>query len=246
MTAAPFSRSLFATLALVLGLTTMTGCAATAADNEPTEISDPLEGFNRAIYGVNEAADILLIGPAANIYKDAVPSPLQTAFRNFVQNLKMPLVAVNHLLQGRFETAGLDTGRFLFNTITGFGGTVDTATAYGMPLQETDFGTTLASWGLDTGPYLVLPLFGPSNLRDGVGKAVDWVGDPVRMIAANNDAGTAYLAAGALRGIDARATIDPVIRDIRTNSIDTYATTRSMFSQRRASDIEARLKPDTK
>jgi phospholipid-binding lipoprotein MlaA len=138
--------------------------AEDTTEQESVEISDPLEGFNRAIYGINTAADILFIGPASTIYSEGVPEPVQGVLGNIVDNLKLPLIAINHLLQGDFSDFGTTVGRFVVNSTVGIAGAMDIATDAGLPERKTDFGITLASWGLDTGPYLVLPLFGPSKL----------------------------------------------------------------------------------
>lgn len=233
-------------LAIALYATPLASAHAAEADDvekqeESTEISDPLEGFNRAIYGINTAADFLFIGPAATIYSEGVPEPVQGVLGNIVDNLKLPLIAINHLLQGDFSDFGTTVGRFVVNSTVGIAGAMDIATDAGLPERKTDFGITLASWGLDTGPYLVLPLFGPSNLRDGVGTAVDMAGDPVRIVAHNNDLDGITMAAGTVRALRARADADPAIQDIRRNSIDTYATMRSMASQRREADVKEKL-----
>ncbi len=226
---------------LAVSVLALSACASTKADY--SEVHDPLEGFNRAIYGVNEAADILLIGPASTIYREAVPEPIQGVVRNFVRNLEMPIIALNKLLQGNFDGFGVAMGRFLVNTTAGVAGLADVATGAGLPYQDTDFGVTLASWGMDPAFYLVLPLVGPSSLRDGLGRGVDWLADPIRIAAANNELSTELFAANSLRVLDTRASFDAAIRDTRRNSIDSYAAFRSLYTQHRAAEITKQLGP---
>lgn len=226
----------------VLGLSLMglTGCAT--AQNEG-EIADPLEGLNRAVYGINEATDILFIGPASTIYHEGMPEPVQGVVRNFFHNLEMPVIAINKLLQGNVDGFGTAVGRFVVNTIAGVGGVADVATDIGLPYEDTDFGVTLASWGMDPAFYLVLPLVGPSSLRDGIGRGVDWYADPVRLVASNHDLDSAMMGVSAARAVDARAGVDTVVRDTRMNTMDTYAAWRSLYSQSRAAAITKQLGP---
>jgi len=148
---------------------------------------------------------------------------------------------MNRLLQGRFDDAGTAIGRFAVNTVAGVGGLADVATDIGLPYEKTDFGVTMASWGAPAGPYLFLPFMGPSSLRDGTGRLVDSLADPVRIIAMNNDAEAPFYTAGALRALDTRAAFDEVIQDARKNSLDSYATLRSSYGQNRAAAINAQL-----
>lgn len=217
------------------------GCASTRDDYETASIADPLEPLNRSIDGINTAADILFIGPASTIYREGMPQPVQTVVRNFFRNLEMPIIAINKLLQGNLDGFGTAVGRFFVNSIAGVGGLGDVATGMGLPYEDTDFGVTLASWGAPHGFYLVLPLLGPSSLRDGVGKGVDWYADPVRIVARNNDADEALFAVSSLRLLDARGGLDAAIRDTRENSLDAYAAFRSLYAQHRAARISEQL-----
>jgi len=232
--------SRFLRLFLAAATLSLSACASHTATGD--SVYDPFEPLNRTVYGLNEAADILLIGPAATIYREGVPQPVQTRVRYAVQNLELPVIAANKLLQGNFEGTGTAVGRFAVNSTLGVLGIFDVATDWGMPYEKTDFGVTLASWGLEEGPYLFLPLVGPSNLRDGVGRGVDMFGDPVRWATKDNDGRLFYYVANALRAIDARGGADAVINDARTNSLDSYATLRSYYSQHRASEVEAQTR----
>jgi len=135
---------------------------------------DPLEGFNRAMYQFNDTLDQYLMKPVAKGYRAVLPDPARRSVSNFFANLREPLVVLNDLLQGKFAQAAADTGRFLSNTTVGVFGLFDVATSFGLPRHNEDFGQTLGVWGVGEGPYLVLPFFGSSNIRDGAGLMVDW------------------------------------------------------------------------
>lgn len=138
------------------------------------DTNDPFEGFNRAMYSFNEWFDRNFFKPVSKGYRAVVPSPVRTGIGNFFSNLHEPIVVISDLFQGKFKQALSDTGRFLVNTTVGIGGLFDPARHMGMPRHNEDFGQTLAVWGIGDGPYLVLPFFGPSNLRDATGDVVDW------------------------------------------------------------------------
>jgi phospholipid-binding lipoprotein MlaA len=231
---------------LAVSALALSGCA-TRGDHKDSlsedEIIDPLEGLNRAVFGINEAVDILYLGPASTIYHEGVPDPIQDVVRNFFRNLEMPVIAMNKLLQGNVDGFGTAVGRFFVNSIAGVGGLADVASSAGLPYEDTDFGITLASWGVDPGFYVVLPLLGPSSARDGIGKGVDWLADPVRIVAYNNDLEAGMIAVSALRLLDTRAGVDAAIQDTRTNSLDTYAAMRSLYAQHRAGYIRKQLGP---
>lgn len=228
-------------LSLLAALVLLPGCASTKADYQSAEIPDPLEGLNRAVYGANTAADYLILGPASTIYREAVPTPFQDVIRNFFRNLEMPVIAANKLLQGDVDGFGRAVGRFFVNTIAGVGGIADIASYDGLKYEPTDFGVTLASWGADPGLYLVLPLVGPSSLRDGIGMGVDWYADPVRIVASNNELDDQLMVVSSLRYLDTRAAYDAAISDTRKNSLDPYAAFRSLYAQHRAAEIKEQL-----
>jgi phospholipid-binding lipoprotein MlaA len=202
------------------------------------EANDPFEPLNRAVFGVNEAADFLLLGPAAYTYNAIVPDPIRDSVKTFTRNLLSPLTIANQLLQGDWDGAIHATGRFLVNTVLGAGGIADVATAAGIPDQTEDFGQTLAVWGFQEGPYLVLPLLGPSNFRDAMGYAVDTVADPVRIHAMNIDHEEFLYGRAIAGGIDKRSRVLKEVEDLRKNSVDYYATLRSLYRQKRKADIE--------
>lgn len=201
------------------------------------ETNDPLEPFNRAVFAFNEQADKLVFGPLSDAYRFATPQIARDIVRNVVNNMLSPITIANNLLQGNFEGAGKATGRFLTNTVLGAGGIADVAAEAGNPHAPEDFGQTLGVWGVGEGPYLFLPILGPSNLRDFAGYLVDSAADPVRVYAtANSHDKFLYERVGA-DSVDKRARLGPVIDDLRANSVDYYATVRSLYRQRRSAEI---------
>jgi phospholipid-binding lipoprotein MlaA len=142
---------------------------------EVLHVSDPLEGANRRIYKFNAQLDRYVLLPVVDAYEEVVPGFLRRRVSSFFLNLGEINIFANSVLQARPSKATPTLGRFLINSTAGLLGLFDVATGLGFPRQSADFGQTLGTWGLDTGPYLVLPALGPSNLRDAVGKAVDWV-----------------------------------------------------------------------
>lgn len=141
--------------------------------------NDPWESVNRPIYVFNDALDSYVLRPVAKGYTVITPDPVETGVSNFFSNLTEVRNILNDVLQWKWKQAANDTGRLLVNSTVGIGGILDVAKHMNLPKSEgEDFGQTLGAWGLGTGPYLVLPFFGPSNLRDGSGMPVDWYSDP--------------------------------------------------------------------
>ncbi len=200
------------------------------------EIYDPLEGINRAVFGFNNVADKMILEPASKGYKK-LPTPIQSGIGNFIKNLKLPLVAVNQLLQGQGKNAAESTGRFLVNSTIGIFGLIDVADDLGLEQKEEDFGQTLATWGVGDGFYVVLPLFGPSNLRDTSGMLMTMMTDPVNAYAANQGQAWAIPLRTAANAIDQRSKIIDEVNALRDNSIDYYAAVRSSYYQNRKAAI---------
>lgn len=144
------------------------------ATEEQGKVRDPLEGFNRAMYTFNDKLDRYALKPIAKGYRAITSSPVRKSVSNFFSNLHDPVVMLNNLLQGKPGQAASDLSRFMFNSTIGIFGLFDVSTKFGLPKHNEDFGQTLAVWGVSDGPYLVLPFFGPSNLRDGPALIVDW------------------------------------------------------------------------
>lgn len=230
---AVFPYALLVSTTLFLG-----GCAATqersdtTADSTPVagnvqKVSqaevDPYEGFNRSMYGFNMKLDKYFLKPVADGYKIVTPKFFQTGVTNFFTNLKGINVALNDALQGKFEASAKDLGRFTANSTLGLFGMFDVASELGMEGNVEDFGQTLAVWGVDQGPYLVLPLFGPTTLRDGSAVIVDKAANP----------GTYVPGTGIVEGINDRANAEGALNFIDEAALDPYVFTRESFLQYR-------------
>jgi phospholipid-binding lipoprotein MlaA len=226
------------------------GCA-TVPENDPQalaayeEANDPLEPMNRYFFEVNYALDELFLKPLAGWYYIALPNPAQDGVRNFLRNLSSPVIFANDLFQGETDRAGTTLIRFLVNSTIGIVGLIDVAGEMGYPYHDEDFGQTMAVAGVDEGPYLVLPLLGPSNPRDAGGRVVDIFLDPLTYITYGNDtlAELMYVRAG-LTAVDARARNLKTFDEIRAGSLDYYATIRSLYRQRRNDAIRNGENPD--
>lgn len=192
--------------------------------------SDPLEGFNRAVFAVNDVADRFVIRPVAWTYGAVAPDPVKRGMRNFFRNLGSPVRFVNDVLQFTFEDAGVTVARFGINTTVGVLGLFDVAEGWGFPHHPADFGQTLHSYGVGSGPYLVLPLLGPSTVRDGAGTVVDVFFDPLTYALDTYP----RLGVGAANAIVKREQLIEPLDDLRRNSIDYYAALRSAYYQDRA------------
>lgn len=202
------------------------GCATTGGDPR-----DPLEGVNRAVYAFNDQVDQIVLAPAARLYKNVAPEGLREVVRNVFNNFDDLFIGANNLLQGKLEDAVNDWGRFAFNTVFGFLGVWDVASDMGLEKHNEDFGQTLARWGVGDGAYLVLPLLGPSTLRDTAALPVDWAGDPV---AAHRpvDEGNALVA---FRTVARRADLLGASGTLEEGALDKYLFHREAFLQRRRS-----------
>lgn len=216
-------------LALLLAAVLLAGCAAAG----PDDANDPLEGYNRAMFGINGVIDGVLLKPAAELYVLAPPAPVRRGVSNLLDNLGEPLAAANNLLQGKATRAGTSLGRFAVNSTLGLGGVFDVAEGWGWERAPEDFGQTLASWGVGEGPYLMLPLLGPSNPRDALGFAVDWVADPPGRVLGD----TPVLARAALGGMARRADYLDTFEVLQETSVDFYAAMRGFYRQYRANAI---------
>lgn len=200
------------------------------------EVYDPFEGVNRAIFSFNNAADKIVLEPVAKGYKK-LPSPIQSGVGNFINNLKLPLAAVNQLFQGQGRNAIESTGRFLVNSTIGIFGLIDVADNIGLDQKEEDFGQTLATWGVGDGFYIVLPLFGPSNLRDTTGMLMTMMTDPINAYATSQGEAWAIPMRTAANAIDQRSQIIDEVNALRDNSVDYYAAVRSSYYQNRKAAI---------
>ena len=229
----------FMSLALALSVSLVaTGCASTG---QPTEdmivngevINDPFEGGNRVVMKINEGIDKAVLEPVARGYRYVAPKPVRTSVRNFLRNLKSPIIMGNQLLQGDLEGFANATGRLVINTLLGVGGLFDVADMGGIPYESEDFGQTLAVWGVGNGPYIIIPIIGPSTMRDGTGMLVDSFADPVRIYMFNHDLEWLHYVRLGVTVIDTREEYLDIIDDLRRNSFDYYAAVRSAYYQRR-------------
>jgi phospholipid-binding lipoprotein MlaA len=189
---------------------------------------DPLERINRITFAVNDKLDRAIAKPVARAYRRVTPHFVQTGVSNFMDNINYPIVIVNDLLQAKFKPALSDTGRFVLNTTAGVGGLFDPASAAGLDKREEDFGVTLGTWGVHPGPYLIIPVLGPSDLRDGFGKLADAFIDPPNYIKSNALRYSLY----GLYLLDERARLLDV-EGALDNAFDRYVVLRSIYLQHR-------------
>ena len=209
----------------------LAGCATA-----PGETSDPLEPVNRVFFNFNHALDKHAALPAATFYRNAIPSPFRTGVHNFIANLSEPVTFGNDMLQGDFTDAGRSAERFALNTTLGVVGVLDVAADRGLYARPEDFGITLGKYGVPAGPYFVLPLAGPETVRDFGGRFVDSFMVPTRYFSYSGKAEVSLLLTG-LGALDQRSQNVSILRDIERNSVDYYATTRSIYLQSRENRI---------
>jgi phospholipid-binding lipoprotein MlaA len=214
-------------LAAVCLAAALGGCA-TGPDADPR---DPLEPWNRAVYKFNDKVDQAVARPVATAYRRVVPGGIRDRVRNFFANLADPFIGVNSFLQGKVEDGITDWARFAFNSTFGIFGIHDVATEMGLEKHNEDFGQTFGRWGAGPGPYLVLPLLGSSNLRDGIGTAADIYTDPLNYVQPDE----AEYALWALRLTQTRADLLDASRILEQASLDKYTFQRDAYLQRRRS-----------
>ncbi len=207
------------------------------------EVNDPFEPVNRVTFQINRVIDTIVVRPVAETYRDHVPDPLQQVMRNFLRNLGTPVVIANNLFQGDFERAEINATRFFVNSTIGVGGLGDVmGMSHGYEYESADFGQTLGVWGVGEGPYLVLPVLGPSNVRDAIGRGVDSAMDPFGYLHGMGLAslGDANRFSGSRIGailVDARAGSLDDLDEVERSSLDYYAAMRSLYHQYRNSMI---------
>jgi len=207
-------------------------------DSEIDDTNDPLEIPNRFLFAFNMTLDVFIIKPAAATYRFLVPTPVRDSLRSFLRNLRTPVILANDLFQGEFERAQTTLTRFALNTTVGVVGLFDVADGWGYAFHDEDFGQTLGSYGIGEGVYLVLPLFGPSSVRDGVGLGVDVFLDPLTYVASEYDLEAEFLSRPLAEGIDKRSRNIETLEDLQRDSIDFYARVRSLYRQSRRNQIE--------
>ncbi len=215
--------------ALVAALMALAGCAGGPAD-------DPLEPFNRAVHEGNKRSDRAVVGPAAKAYAAVVPDPVRQGVSNVAETLELPGDIANDLLQANLKDAATNTLRLGLNLTLGLGGLIDLATEAGLPEADTDFGETLHVWGVGEGPYVELPVFGPSTLRDAVGRVVDIAANPLNNVLTGKDA-MAVTAANVLSRLDDRARFSETFESVLYDSADSYAQARLLYLQNRRFEL---------
>jgi phospholipid-binding lipoprotein MlaA len=213
------------------GVILLSGCATT--DPDFADPRDPIEGFNRAVYSFNDMLDRAVIKPLAQGYNAVVPTPVNRGVTNFFNNIDDVTSAVNNLLQFKIGRALSDVGRVAVNTTLGIGGLFDVASNMDMPRYDEDFGQTLGTWGVASGPYIVLPLLGPTSGRDGVGMVVDWFTDPTNYI----EDDTVRWTLRGLDLVDTRADLLNASRVVDQAALDPYAFVRDAYLQKRQDQV---------
>ncbi len=249
--------------ATALALTTLTftaGCVIPDTEDKREQLAethDPFEPMNRYFFELDLFLQEMVLKPAAAWYQAALPTPAQNGVHKFLANMRLPWTAINDLLQGNPNRAGVAATRFAINSTLGVAGFFDVATDWGFPQHDEDLGQTLAVWGVPEGFYLVLPIFGPSNPRDAVGMVGDWYLDPVNIIVTNNFANhhprdpdaEEYkwfpTARGGLEALDQQARNGQAMDELKKQSMDFYATIRSVVRQRRQALIDNRGESDS-
>jgi phospholipid-binding lipoprotein MlaA len=238
---------------LRLGLTVtalLAVCACATVPRDPVALAafkatnDPWEPLNRKTFAFNQGVDRAILKPIAKAYIHVVPARGRDGIRNFVKNLGEPAVLANTLLQGQFKRAGTTAGRFVLNSTIGIGGIMDFAGRHGLQRQIGDFGQTLYVWGVHEGPYLVLPIFGPSSPRDAIGNAADVFLNPFVYVVPHYKYRTVFtIIETVLGGIDERARNIDVLDEIQHEAVDFYAAMRSLYRQNRAAELHHGVAP---
>jgi phospholipid-binding lipoprotein MlaA len=226
----------------VLGLLALCACATVPRD--PAALAtyrannDPLEALNRKSFAFNQGVDRYVLKPIAKAYVWAIPAGGRNGVSNFIANLHEPVVLVNNILQFEFKRAGTTAGRFVLNSTLGVAGVIDFAGKHGLKRQFGDFGQTLYVWGVHEGPYLVIPIFGPTSPRDGIGDGVDILLDPFVYLTQHGQYRSAISVSRlVVSGIDLRARNLDVLDELQRESVDFYAAMRSLYRQNRAAEL---------
>jgi phospholipid-binding lipoprotein MlaA len=214
--------------------------AVAAAQSQVRSPDDPFEAFNRKSFAFSIKLDALIVGPLAKVSAKIIPPPIERAVHNIIVNLSEPQVILNNLLQGRAQGAIKAVTRVVVNTTVGLGGILDVAAGAGLHYDPNGFGDTLGRYGVKPGPYLFIPILGPSDIRDLVGSGVDQVSTPMYYIDFPYRT-TAGITIGALGGLDQRARAAPELMDLLDSAADPYATLRSTYLQSREAQIRGQL-----
>lgn len=227
-------------LLLAAPLLTLGGCATPRAGDLDYAATDPWEKTNRRIFALNNGIDRYALRPAANVYRAVVPKPARNGIHNALSNYNEPLNFTNAVLQGKISGAFRVLDRFLVNSTVGLGGLIDVASDIGRPEEPHDYGQTFAVWGIESGPFLMLPLFGPSTVRDGVGTVLDLAANPADLSrnAIANPSIFWRLGQASTQVVDLRARVSEQGADkMMADSLDAYTLVKSAWLQRRVSQI---------
>jgi phospholipid-binding lipoprotein MlaA len=231
-------RKLFTRLMLFMALVAMTGPSWAQGMSQPNV--DPWESFNRKMFSFNDSLDQAVLKPVARTYVEVTPQFIRKGVSNFFGNLRDLWSAANSALQAKPGPALENTGRFLINTTIGIYGLFDWATPLGLERHSEDLGQTLGWWGVSSGPYLVLPVFGPSTVRDGLGLVGDSQASIISHVSDISHRNTLY--AGRL--VDLRAQLLPITDQVDRVALDKYTFTRDAYLQKRLNDIYDGDPPD--
>ena len=233
--------------ALLLLTALLAGCATPPTNPAERAVfeqtNDPMEPLNRNILDVNLFVDRILLKPVTKVYIAIVPEEGRDALKRLLDNMKEPVVVINNVLQGEPKRAGISVGRFVVNSTLGVAGLFDIAKKWGLSRQNADFGQTMYIWGLPEGPYLIVPILGPSNPRDLIGMGTDAYIDPFSYLATRADLDEIEITRFVLDGIDQRARAMDVLDDLEKNSLDFYAQLRSLAQQHRAAELRRGTAP---
>ena len=244
-------KSRFIILFIVLSVT-IVGCAKTpeksnlaATESIKISNSDPLEPVNRVVFSFNNIFDRLVLRPIAVVYRGIVPEFVRNRVTYSLNNLSMPITAVNNVLQGELAKAGVSTSRFLINSTVGLLGFFDPASSMGLESKNEDFGQTLTVWGVPSGPYLVLPFIGPSSPRDFTGFLSTSLLDPMYQVGGGSTSSSLRTYRMTTGAVDFRSQNIEVFDDLQNNSVDHYAAVRSFYSQSRESQAADNMEIDS-
>ncbi len=231
-------------LAAALAVAGPAGCATPPPASDPAALADfrqtndPLEPTNRIFYAINDGLDAVVLRPLAVGYINAVPEVLRDKIHNALANLSTPVRLANDMMEGKPDRAGTTLMRFVVNSTLGIGGFFDPATGLGYPYHDADFGMTMALWGVPEGPFLFLPVLGPSDPRDAAGYGVDVLLDPFTWVGNGFLVSDLELMRYGFTAVDVRASLIPDLDKVKEQALDPYATFRSLYRQHRKAQID--------
>ena len=232
----------------LLAASLLAGCATRPPASDPEALAefkqtnDPAEPTNRQLYAVHQGIDKYVLRPVAVGYRNVVPSPIRTGIRNLLGNLRTPVILANDMLQGEPRRAGDTLGRFLINSTLGLGGIFDVAASqFGVRGHSEDYGQTLGRWGVGEGPYVFVPVLGPSNPRDLLGFGLGIAADPLTWFGQGAAVEALTYSRTGATVVDTRESLIEPLDDLERSSLDSYATLRSVYRQRRAAEIRNEL-----